>query len=248
MSKIDKLETQPIRFSPRSNISSIVCSIQAVSAQELFSSVCCLTSDQYDLFAQYIKIGKYTNDLHGDIKFELDFIKEDMLHETTLEKLNIIQNDPSADYKRSGFIYGANPNIISLIQSNCRHDFKAIKIHTPGHLSIALWDIKKNTIEIFDPNGSSRNLTAGLQYNSMKYLFENAKIKLPLIKFVNSNSLQLDANDKWCQTYIYYYLYQRLLVNEPIYRIILALHKMTRAERFLLMSQFWSTITGLQKK
>ena len=175
MSKIDektKGEVQPLRFISRRSFKEIQCSSLSASAQELFSSVCCLTAEPVDIHSWTI----------GD-NLEL-------------------------------FQYRVYPSAVRLVKSSkdiCDHSFRAFKLnHWGKHYAIALWDIERDVVEIFDSLGSSREKDYTTQQLIMiKKLFLHTGEMIPKIIFVNNKNLQ--QQDKFCQTYIYYYLYVILI-------------------------------------
>ena len=164
----------------------------------------------------------------------------------TKDKLKISDSEIDEDGEEIITKYSINNNIIALLNSkDCKHLFKAIKIVTNGHISIALYDVSKNSIELFDSGGSSKNsIHTRKQQTVLNYIFKYvilpSKTK-PSIQLVNLQNLQI--SDNFCQTYIYYYIYQRTLVDEPAHRIVAELQKLTSLERFNLMSKFWFFIT-----
>ena len=105
----------------------------------------------------------------------------------------------------------------------------AFKIDKPGHVSVALWVLKTNTLEIFDPSGKTSD--APVQWDLLYMLFKDTLKKMRVV-YVNKDYLQQE--DKMCQTWIYYYLYQRALVGEPPHRIVEYLHKVHPKQRFQL--------------
>jgi hypothetical protein len=107
-------------------------------------------------------------------------------------------------------------------------------------MAIGLWDTKKNSIEVFDASGETQHTPQ--QSMMIDGLFKTANLKPPSVTFVNKISLQDDKYDKFCQTYTYYFVYQRALADEPAHRIVASLHAMSADERFHLMHNVFTTL------
>lgn len=102
-------------------------------------------------------------------------------------------------------------------------------------------DIKQKRLEIFDASGETGH--THLQTLMVEKLKEWGLNKIPSldVKFVNKQYLQKE--DRYCQTYIYWYIYQRVLVGEPWYRVVQTLQQATPMQRFQTMTNFWHYLT-----
>lgn len=139
---------------------------------------------------------------------------------------------------RSPFTFSVNPGAYALVQGTLEPDckkkrFRAFKLGSPYHVAVALWDVPNKTIEVFDASGIN---SKSYQDFSLLELFRNS-LKDLTIKFVNDQFLQQE--DQHCQTWIYYYVYQRALANREVNDIVGELQKMTPTQRFYLINQFW---------
>ncbi len=121
---------------------------------------------------------------------------------------------------------------IDFIRYTCpQHQYKAILIGTPNHVSIALVDYEKKVIEIFDSSGKHDF------YSRIIIAIEKLFPKDYLVIYVNENFLQQE--DALCQTWIFYYLYNRLSLKKTSAKIVRSLRKMTPMQRFDEIMQFW---------
>jgi len=107
----------------------------------------------------------------------------------------------------------------SLVSNNITSDlqlckYTIIKICTPGHIAVALWDKLTNIVELFDSSGVHNMVPVilkALEISLIKYGITKDNIRI-----VNHENLQALPEDEYCQVWIYLYLYMRLIDNfEP---------------------------------
>lgn len=112
-----------------------------------------------------------------------------------------------------------------------------IKIIQPGHITVALINRKSKTIEWFDPSGQYKRdpRTQETEYSMWVYnlelLFDNM---LPGYKFIVVNKAQTHQShefDLYCQTWIYWYVFMRLVAGHNRRQIMQALQQDTPAQR-----------------
>lgn len=201
--------------------------ILSASAAELFSQYVCMTSNSLDIVAQFI---------HPDEESIHKILEEEYTQGSSFRVLvsgTINQTDNKGYQSEVPITISITSSTVEMLNSKeCRgKPYIALKLGSPGHVALALYDAHHNIIEIFDSSGSSSNTIWSAM---IKQVFPN-KIN---IVFVNDQFLQKE--DKYCQTYIYWYVYQRVLVGEPRYRVVQELQRMSPGERFMLMNQFWN--------
>jgi len=132
--------------------------------------------------------------------------------------------------------------------------FVIVKVGLPGHYSLALIDRKKKRIEYFDSCGNHPDTTfysghrkrykrtCVTKITKTYHEYEINILKQVLDKFcidpdtgksfefilVNDRYLQKNKNDLYCQTWIYYYLYKRLIEKKSIIEIIENLYELDK--------------------
>ena len=115
----------------------------------------------------------------------------------------------------------------------------AFKIREKLHILIALWDLKENVLELFD--------TSYRHYSDDRGVIPQAVLKFfrpvedpPVFVIVNkTEDLQAgNPKDIYCQTYIYYYLYERVKRKRDGTEIVTNLGKLKPEQRVLLMQRF----------
>jgi hypothetical protein len=119
--------------------------------------------------------------------------------------------------------------------------WRAITIGTPGHISIALWNVPRKTMEIFDSSGIPRgdNMWPGIVEVLQKLVGKDVRIEI-----VNDQYLQQE--DILCQTWIWYYVYMRIAKGERVGVLIRRLQAMSPMQRFQEISQFWNFLLQVQ--
>jgi hypothetical protein len=119
--------------------------------------------------------------------------------------------------------------------------WRAFKLATTGHVAIALWDLSDGILEVFDSGGSAHdNVHTQQQEQLIRHLF--TKYPGPpfsKLRFTNFSSLQTDASDRFCQTWIYWYLYERVINKHLPEDVIQLAKKLTKEERLNTITNFW---------
>jgi len=158
--------------------------------------------------------------------------------------------------------YGILGKSFDLVTS-CLDDNKEnilIKIRIPGHVVIILWNINDNTMELFDPSAGEETMELieeimtiifnggvflhnvlvfddSLGYSPQKrYDLEND----PLIIRVTNKNIQILPEDLYCQTWIYYYIYMRLVKGISYKEIIKYLEDIPVEKRLEMIEEFWN--------
>jgi hypothetical protein len=242
--KNDRLAVQRVRLLVRHPYTWTPQCVAAASAAELFAPYVCLSTHAID--ARIFTLSDVQDVSPETPKSE---IKNSEIENAKEHGENIQFMSASATRNDGGqLVMRWQPSIVD--RSDCRHRFQAFKIAETGHITIWLFDRKRFTMEIFDSAGSPMrrrfirkimDLLFGKEARHPKA--QQPKVRHPTWRYVNQQQLQIDSADNYCQTYIYYYLYQRLLVGEPAYRIVTQLQKMSQKERIIRMQQFWTYLT-----
>ena len=107
------------------------------------------------------------------------------------------------------------------------------------HATIALINHKKHEIEYFDPNGGIEVDTSSFIKDFFSTRFDNYKFKN-----VNTKNLQKAESFGYCQTWTYYYIYNRLFGNNASVSILKRLRNMSSKERLEEIEHFWKMIFG----
>jgi hypothetical protein len=211
---------QPTRFRARDPGDIAPRCVMAAAAAEMFQSVACISTDAHDVsllpshvLKPFWKYPDMVAGLHGQ--------------GTTSPLVKLRHN------KRKPVSIYATQMAIDMVRGECSHRYRVFKLRSPDHITITIWDTKMDTMEMFDPSG---NVEFSMRQMIVR-LFKQAGRQLPTLRFVNEKYLQQE--DEYCQTYIYYYLHERLLAEEPSWRVVTALQSMTPMQRFELMNSFW---------
>lgn len=117
--------------------------------------------------------------------------------------------------------------------------YRCFRYGTPEHIAVLLWDIEQQRLEFFDSGGTQ---TTESIFPILKFF--RAVPQAP--RFVNVNARtnlqqqekETHDKDEYCQTYIYYFLYQRVRRGLSADQIITGLERMSPANRITLMRQF----------
>lgn len=120
--------------------------------------------------------------------------------------------------------------------------FVAWKVSVRNHATLWLWDRRRKMIEVFDSAGFDNPYYERRHINVLIGMLFPEKKERPSIRRINRIDIQADKKDQYCQTYIYYYLYQRVMVGEPHHRIVQHLHNLSPAQRLSLIQTFWDFI------
>jgi len=108
-----------------------------------------------------------------------------------------------------------------------------INTHRATHMMIAF--IHKNQVELFDPSGER------LKFSVEEKLFPNKNVF-----YVNDFHLQED--DRLCQTWIYYFLYCRLVEKEKSFNFVQRMLMLYPRNRFHLIMAFGYFLLNLTKR
>lgn len=109
---------------------------------------------------------------------------------------------------------------------------RILKITTPGHIAVVLWWPETNKAELFDSGG---------RHSRLYIVVDVLTKRLPPgteIEVVNEVSLQT-KEDRSCQTWIWYYLLERLVRRRSAREILLELHGMSVQERYDVVRRMW---------
>lgn len=222
---------QPMRFMVRRPDDFPAMCVAASSAAELFAPYVCLSSHEFDATVFTLSDAQkmlYPEETLGEIK-EIEMWDV----ENKGDRIQFLNT--STKTTDGELVVRWKPSTENAAQE-CKHRFQAFKIGEAAHIVIWLFDRKRFTMEIFDSAGEK--MKRRFVHKVLDIIFGKDKPR-PSWRFVNNRQLQEDPTDIYCQTYIYYYLYQRLLVGEPAYRILQNLQKMDPKERINHVQQFW---------
>jgi hypothetical protein len=117
-------------------------------------------------------------------------------------------------------------------------DVRILTLKTEGHVAIALWFVDKGKVEVFDASGmrSSHHLQ-----QTMLEDFIPPRYPGPIqIDFVNDQYLQKE--DTACQTWIWYYVWKRLMDGQSSCRIVHYLQSLTGKQRLTEIGNFWNNL------
>jgi hypothetical protein len=127
---------------------------------------------------------------------------------------------------------------------------KIFRIHTEGHLFVAVWFPKDLTVEIFDSLGmeTPEQFERIKKYTSFfQERFKEEKIQ----QIINVNSKNIQAcntlsktEDKFCQTWSLWYLYERLALGKSPKQITDALYRLSPNQRFDLILSFFHFLSN----
>ena len=223
------LGAQPVRFSARHPNFPMQLCITAAGAAALFKGRVCMSSNPVDAnFSEGKTPQVAQNRSAAQLHFNAPFSKAKI---TT-----------SQQYPFSTFITDAAANI--RMGSSCENEpFRAFKLATTGHISIALWDVKSNSLEIFDPYGDDLRYVP-FQESLVRTLFSKYPGPKPdRVTFVNKTNLQAqDPSDIYCQTWIYWYLYERTVNGKSAKETLQTAYKLHPLQRTDMIRSFWHFI------
>jgi len=209
--------------------------ISSVAAQELFKSMVLMTTNSCDAaFAVNDDPEKPWKPTEKIAAMRSNYSKKGVdKHDQTF-----FQSSMSRTGKQ--ILFMLTNSAVELVENKTK-PFRAFRFCLSNHVVVGLWDVKKNVLEMFDSGGAPKQY-AKIYFSMVDLLFRNVSNK-PRYKVVNTIDLQTDKSDKFCQTWIYYYIYQRVLVGEPAHRIITKLAKMSGKERLTEILAFWNYIS-----
>lgn len=189
-----------------------VC-VTAIQAHDIFPTVCM----SFDLFDLYRREENVALSLTGETG---------SFHITT----------GSADEETEVFFTKTAVNMLEQTESFCHNKkYIAFRFGSPGHIAILLWDLTANVAEFFDPSSTTNTKDT---YPWLTF-FRTVRHP-PRFKNVNAfNQFQSEnEDDKYCQTYIYYYLYERVIHQQTPDAIMTYLKTIGAKNRIALMRQF----------
>jgi hypothetical protein len=88
--------------------------------------------------------------------------------------------------------------------------------------------------EFFDSGGQKET---NYRFGALRHFFREAH-QPPIITSVNEELLQTASDDLFCQTYIYYFVYQRVMQEKSSYEIVSYLSRLSEGQRVTLMRAF----------
>jgi hypothetical protein len=139
--------------------------------------------------------------------------------------------------RQTVYVASAHHEALDLLNSTL--PFVAWKISIENHVFIMLWNRPRNQIEIFDSGGLSARGSSWNRLQSVVNLLFPNRAKRPAIRIVNHRNLQQDTADTHCQTWIFYYLYQRVILGKTAREIIDEIVRISRKDRTTLITKFW---------
>lgn len=115
---------------------------------------------------------------------------------------------------------------------------RIFRIFMPGHIAIALWNSDNNTIEYFDSSGETY---------VTQFIMKLLKKLFPAAEIYDVNSTGLQEEDTACQTWIWYYTWQRLVMKRSSRAIVRELKELSSKERLTLIQGFLHNLLYAQK-
>lgn len=221
--------SQPTKCLSRRAGRSLQYQLLSISAADLMKDHVSLSSDGFDA-----KI-TLTDVLNDDFKI--------LLTKTTNEQSTSTQGihgggSCELDEKKLQFVTTVSDRARELVTEKDSLRFRAWKLLALCHVAIALWDRTLDTLEIFDSLGSNNEGVREFQLIMIRAIFNGSQLPKN-IHFVNGMCLQ-QKDDRFCQSYIFFYVYKRAISRQSIKSVLKILQKKTPYERFCLMHQFWN--------
>jgi hypothetical protein len=120
--------------------------------------------------------------------------------------------------------------------------YRIIPVDVPKHVAILLWDTEKRRVELFDSGGVSQ-LEERDWVDIVPFLFP---IGTTLV-VANRENLQEAAGDIYCQTWVWYYVYHRVL-GERAGHLVRRLQALSSARRMQEIQLFWNFLLLVQDR
>lgn len=229
--QLNTMAKQPTRFSGRKPGYPMQLCLTSVAAARLFSDSICMSSNAVDMNwveDETPKIAQWRNEAN-------------LFHISPFSTANATFA-PLTEKPRSTFITEAAVKIrTGEFCQDRKQPFRAWKIGTNRHVAVALWDPESKIVEVFDPAGSARdNKITIIQEKLIRSLFTNHPGP-PFDKmiFTNRYNLQELPSDRFCQTWIYWYLYERIIRKKSIKETLESAHKLHPELRQTMIASFW---------
>lgn len=222
---------QSTRFSGRRPGFPMQSCLTSVAAARLFSGSVCMSSNAVDLSLLVDETPKMARWRNEGILF----------YQSPFSKANAAFSVPT-DEPRSIFITEAAVKLrTGEFCQERKQPYRAFKLATIGHISIALWDLENKIIEVFDPSGSGgSNYHTLFQNQLLRELFwKNPGPPFEKIRFTNLANLQEERSDNFCQTWIYWYLYERIINKKSPKETLESAQKLHPKERLTMIASFW---------
>lgn len=238
-----KAPHQPSRFSSRRSAELLPLCVSAANAAEYFKNYVCMTTNGWDAdftekSASVTSATVSEKDILAEVNKLLKVSEDDEKYISGGIQYGIVRTSS----KTYGIFTVSNAGLeLANNKFVCPINFRAFKLSTPGHISIALWDILKNTVEVFDASGEDE--TQEMMQRAMLDKLFSATDPKPDFFWVNETNLQVKKsgadNDEFCQTWIYLYLYCRTVQKKPWTTTIYEFEELTPNERFQKVARFW---------
>lgn len=228
-----KFISQPLRFSSRRVGDPVPVCVTSAAAAEMFAPQVCMTSDGIDTEARFVELAlpynysELINKSLGSMAKETEFFNRgsQFTHHTQNDGAVIISISEAAQQLTSE----------KGMDETCKSKpFRAFKLGTPGHVSLALLDVEQSVVEIFDVGAGAKSSVLHLKV--IQQLFKPYPYSIR-INILNDTFLQKE--DQHCQTWIYYFIWKRIVGDSSGSKIVEELQGMTAMERFQLINEFW---------
>lgn len=249
---------QPMYFAARreSGTPGAFC-ITSVVAQNMFKHKIFMSTDQVDIVILKIDEKTYqTVQQQNGFQIIRDQYKKGFLISSDFDTHTFFEITLSSGAKEYFLIM--TTSAAANVRDFPRKNYCAFRISTPGHVSIALWNIPKKICEMFDPSGSTLgSVQATIQLKALEWFFQSTsnywQSTLPSLVLVNPYNLQstkmgilpdpkTNPGDNFCQTWIYIYLDMRVNKQMTAKQVIDTLALMPSLQRFTYVHNYWNKL------